>query len=105
MKNIKDKYLDNGLDTFELEKLNDFLVIHDVDVKQIKGIDKLSQNRAMFEKFIINFYNAQGLEAREKIKPVSVKLVKNRTEAYLRFDYKRNGKKEWMQVKGENTWY
>ena len=47
--------------------------------------------------------DAQGTNSRETIVPISVKFVK--ADSYLRFDYKRYGRKNWVHVKGSNTWY
>jgi hypothetical protein len=71
----------------------------------IKGYDKIPLNAEMFQRFLRNFIQAQGTEARETKEPISVKFVKDKSGAYLRFDYKIYGRKEWMHVTGKNTWY
>lgn len=74
--------------------------------EKVKGFNKLGVNADLFKEFLSNFYNAWGLEARETIEPISVKYVKKRNEKpYLRFDYKINGKEDWLHVVGERAWY
>lgn len=72
------------------------------DIETMKGYKELSVSaKIVFNTFLVNFMNAQGTEVRETIIPISVKYV----DSYLRFDYKRYGNKEWLHVKGANTWY
>ena len=71
----------------------------------IKGFKKLTKNADMFRKFLKNFYNSWGTETRETIEPISVKFCKDSEGSYLRFDYKIDGRKEWLHVTGPNTWY
>ncbi|SHG89779.1 hypothetical protein [Tepidibacter thalassicus] len=74
--------------------------------ENVRGFDKLEKNAELFKVFLKNFYNAWGLEARETIKPISVKYVKEKGgNPYLRFDYEMYGKKEWLHVTGSGTWY
>lgn len=72
------------------------------DIETMKGYKELSvSTKIVFNTFLVNFMNSQGTEVRETIIPISVKYV----DGYLRFDYKRYGNKEWLHVKGSNTWY
>lgn len=74
--------------------------------EKVKGFNKLGVNADLFKEFLNNFYNAWELEARETIEPISVKYVKKKNEkAYLRFDYKINGKEDWLHVVGARAWY
>ncbi len=74
------------------------------DIENIKGYNKLSPSaKILFKAFLINFMNAQGTNSRESLVPISVKFVK--ADSYLRFDYRRYGNKDWLHVKGANTWY
>lgn len=75
------------------------------DTCNIKGYNKITLNRKMFESFLRNFMQSQGTKARETIEPISVRFVKDSSGAYLRFDYKIYGRKEWMHVTGKDTWY
>jgi hypothetical protein len=73
--------------------------------ENIKGFYKLTKNADMFKRFLTNFYNSWGIEARETIEPISVKYCKDSSGKYLRFDYKIYGKKDWLHVTGPSTWY
>jgi len=73
--------------------------------ENVKGFEKLTVNADMFRKFLNNFYNSWGTEARETIKPISVKYCNDNSGKYLRFDYKIYGKKEWLHVTSPTTWY
>jgi hypothetical protein len=73
--------------------------------ENIKGFEKLTKNADMFRKFLTNFYNSWGEEARETLVPLQVKFCKDSSGSYLRFDYEVDGRKEWLHVKGPNTWY
>lgn len=76
------------------------------NISEIKGYTTmLNTNAKMFESFLNNFLNAWGTEARETIKPVSIKYVQEGSIKYLRFDYKIYGKKEWLHVMSPHTWY
>lgn len=75
------------------------------DISTIKGYDKLTANKEMFQKFLANFINAWGLEARETIKPISVRFCNDLEGKYLRFDYEIYGKKEWLHVTSTTEWY
>jgi hypothetical protein len=47
------------------------------DLETINGYDKLTdENRNLFDKFIVNFYNAWGIEARATIKPIAINYVR-----------------------------
>lgn len=77
-----------------------------LEPSKVKGFDTLGESQTLFKEFLENFYNAWGLEARETIKPISVKAVKdNKNGDYLRFDYKIYNRKEWLHVKDNKTWY
>lgn len=75
--------------------------------ENVKGYDQLPDKaKEMFKHFLERFYNAWGLEARETIKPIEVRLVKDKDSGvYLRFDYKIYDRKEWLHVKNPHTWY
>lgn len=74
--------------------------------ENVKGFNKLTVNADMFKQFLINFYHAWGLEARETIVPISVKFCKDENNgSYLRFDYEIYEHREWLHVKNPYTWY
>lgn len=103
---IKNKYLDNGMNDYRLRTLNDLKNVLGIDIDSIIGIKKLGANFEIFQGFLINFLNKWGLEARESIKPISVHFVKNKDDgAFLKFVYKMGEKECWLHVKGVNHYY
>ena len=82
MNQIKYIYISNGLKEFKLNNHSDLLNVHSIDVKNIPGYSNLSaEHRAVFDSFIINFFNASGLETRARLVPISVNFVLD--EEYL----------------------
>lgn len=76
-----------------------------MNAEQIRGFDKLSvENQRLFERFLSNFMNAQGLEARSEIVPQSVRFVSEHTEKYLRFDFLRGQKESWLHIRSAYAW-
>ena len=96
-------YKFNGLDNFKLKTLGDLQKVHAIDyrISGYKTLDKL--NKDLYQKFLINFFNAWGLDARDTLKPTKVHYIKK--GEYLRFDYEMNGNNGWLLVKTENQWY
>lgn len=63
---IENMYLANGLKDFRLHTTEDLLKVHGIDFKRVDGYDRLDDlNKAVYEKFIINFFNGQGLDYRD----------------------------------------
>ena len=82
MTQLKSIYLSNGLKEFKLTNHTDLLNIHSIDIKNIPGYSNLSaEHRAIFDSFIINFFNACGLETRARLMPISINFVLD--EEYL----------------------
>ena len=102
----EEKYRKMGLTDYRLRRLEDLIELYGVDYSIIDGYEKLVTSGCAFRCFLINFYNAWGLEARESIRPISVKYMKDKANgAYLRFDYWMNGEVHWLHLKNETTWY
>ena len=65
---IQNMYRANGLPDCRLQTTEDLLKIHGIDFEELKGYARLDDvNRKLYEKFIVNFFNAWGLEARASI--------------------------------------
>lgn len=63
---LENIYLENGLKDFKIRTTEDLQKVHGIDFKGIDGYNRLDDlNRAIYEKFIINFINGQGLEYRD----------------------------------------
>ena len=104
---IRQKYINNDLAGFQLKSVSDLKKVHDIDLTAIKGFKRLSEiNRDLFTQFLINFLNRWGLDARNSIKPESVKIISSPTDgSFLRFDYSQYGRKGWLHVKSPTLWY
>lgn len=79
---IKNIYLVNGVSGFKVTNLYDMYSVHGIKVADISGYGTLAKmHKEVFDKFIINFFNAQGLERRSELIPISINYVK--AEEYL----------------------
>jgi len=74
------------------------------NISKIKGY-KTIPNPDMFSGFLKNFIAGFGIEARETIKPISIKQFKDCSGSYLKFTYEIYGKPQWMHVVGVSTYY
>lgn len=75
-KELERKYETLGLTDYKLCTLEQLNAIHGVDVQTLSGYDILSdKHRELFNKTIINFFNAQGLDARKALIPKSINYV------------------------------
>lgn len=95
---LENIYLDNGLKDFKLRTTEDLLKVHGIDLKTVDGYNRLDDlNKAVYEKFIINLFNGQGLEYRD-IKPTGIYFVEE-------VDYlvKENPTDEYFTVAGNKV--
>lgn len=75
-KQIENLYIVNGLQDFKLRNTKDLLQIHGINYKEVSGYNRLDDlNRAIYKKFIINFFNAWGLESRATLVPKGIYWV------------------------------
>ncbi len=75
-KKLEDQYKVNGLTENKLNALEDILNVYGLDVLEVEGYDTLTdENKNLYKKFILNFFNGWGLEARSTIKPISFNEV------------------------------
>lgn len=73
---IKNIYLANGLNDFKVTDHSDIYSVHGIKVSEISGYSSLAEHhKSIFDSFIINFYNAQGLESRDGFIPISINYV------------------------------
>lgn len=73
---VENLYLVNGLNDFQVKSIEDILKTHGIDVRTVDGYSRLDDvNRLLYEKFIINFFNAQGLETRATLVPTGIYYV------------------------------
>lgn len=76
-RNIIDQYYKNrGLSDYQLQNIEDILFVHGINVLETAGYENLTENNKMlFKTFLVNFFNACGLEARSTIIPVNINYV------------------------------
>ena len=67
---IANIYTANGLEGMKLLSHMDLLKCHGIIANDIEGYEGLTdENKAIYQEFIINFFNSYGLKARNKIEP------------------------------------
>lgn len=70
---LEKRYLDFGIDNFELKTVNDLRNVHGIDCRSVQGYSGLVHlHRVIYKKFIVNFFNAFGLDNRAMLKPLGV---------------------------------
>lgn len=152
---LENIYLANGLKDFKLMTTEDLLKVHGIDYRNVDGYNRLDDlNKAIYERFIVNFFNGQGLDYRD-IVPTGIyyveeieymvkecqeddymtiaggmvkaidkngirtvldnwlhegykefEITESEPKNYLRFQYKHQGRSEWLHViKEGKDWY
>lgn len=78
MNKLENLYQVNGLKDFRLRNTEDLLRVHGIDYKAVGGYNRLDDlNRAIYEKFIINIFNAWGLDSRATLVPKGIYWVED----------------------------
>ncbi len=78
MNNIYRQYDERGLTDYKLTSLDDMKAIHGYDIHELKGFSDLTtENKELFSMFIINFFNAHGMERRSVLQPLQVNYVQH----------------------------
>ncbi len=66
----------NDCTDYRLRDTADLLKIHGIDYAKTKGYDELNEaNKQLFEQFIVNYWNAQGLDTRMTMFPRGIYIV------------------------------
>ncbi len=92
---LENIYQANGLKDFKLRTTEDLLKVHGIDFRAVDGYSRLDDlNRAVYEKFIINFFNGQGLDHRD-IEPTGIYFVEQ-----VEYLVKENPTDEYWTVAG-----
>ncbi len=72
---IENIYKANGLNDYKLTCTDDLLKVHGINFK-VDGYNRLDDlNRRLYEKFIVNIFNAWGLESRATLIPKGIYFV------------------------------
>lgn len=75
---IENLYKVNGLKDYKLKTTEDLLKVHGLDIKAVDGYNRLNDlNRQIYEKFIVNIFNAWGLESRAALVPKGIYYVEH----------------------------
>jgi hypothetical protein len=93
---IENIYEANGLTDYKLKTTEDILKCHGIDYKAVAGYDGLDDiNRAIYGKFILNIFNAWGLESRATLIPKGIYFVEDTD-----FLVKENPEDDYYNVAG-----
>ena len=66
-------YEENKMVDYLLRDIEDIKKVYGIDVLKIDGYENLTyEQKELYKKFIVNFFNRWGLEARATIKPQSI---------------------------------
>lgn len=78
-KQLEKLYEVNGLTDYRLRSTEDLLRVHGIDYTEVAGYENLDDlNRAIYERFIINFFNMQGLDKRMILIPKGIFFVEEK---------------------------
>ena len=75
-KKLEEKYEKMGLSDYHIKNLDQLKAIHNIDVNEIPGYQSLTaEHKELFDKTIIRFFNAWGLDRRNTLKVKCVHFV------------------------------
>lgn len=75
---LENLYMVNGLNDFRLNDTTDLLRVHGINYKAVKGYVELDEvHQRIYEKFIVKFFNAQGLDVRALLMPTAINYVED----------------------------
>lgn len=97
---IENLYEINGLTDYKLRNIEDILKIHEIDIKVVEGYSRLDDlSRSIYEKFIVNIFNAWGLESRATLIPKAIYYVEE-----IQHAAKVEPKEDYLTVIGITTY-
>jgi len=77
-KQLENIYLSNGLKDFQLKSFDDLLKVHGINYTEVDGFKRLDDvNKQLYSKFILNIYNAWGLDSRATLTPRGIYFVED----------------------------
>lgn len=89
-----------GLTDYRLRSTEDLLRVHGIDYTEVAGYENLDDlNRAIYEKFIVNFFNAWGLDSRLNLLPKGIYFVED-TEYVV----KENPENDYYNLAGQTIY-
>ena len=73
---VEEIYRALGIKNFKLENLEELEKCHGINVNEIKGYkDLTNENKDIFEKFLLNYFNQSGLDKKMTFKPIQINYV------------------------------
>ncbi|MEG3006124.1 MAG: hypothetical protein RR806_01515 [Oscillospiraceae bacterium] len=73
---IENIYKANGLSEYKLTTIEELQKVHGVNALEVKGYSDLKEeNRELYLKFVLNYFNAYGLETRATMYPLGIYYV------------------------------
>lgn len=93
---IENLYKVNGITDFKLTNTEELMKVHGIDFKHVEGYNRLDDlNRQIYENFIINIFNAFGLESRATLVPKAIYYVED-----IQYLVKENPEDDYFTVAG-----
>lgn len=93
---LENLYEVNGLSDYKLRNTEDLLKVHGINFKAVDGYSRLDDlNKDIYEKFIINIYNAFGLESRAELVPKGIYWVE-----HIEYLVKENPEDDYFIIAG-----
>lgn len=75
---LENLYEVNGLTDYRLKTTEDLLRVHSIDCTKVAGYEGLDDiNKAIYKKFIVNFFNAWGFDNRLSLVPKGIYWVED----------------------------
>lgn len=103
---LKDLYNTHGCGDYQLKTIEDLRDIHGIKLENIAGYSNLNDiNKNMFNIFLLNFFNAHGVQTRLDIEPICVSERKENGLKFLKFEYANGNRMTWLHVVNINCWY
>jgi hypothetical protein len=101
LKRIKEKYKERGRGRYTLSSVEDLKAIHGVDIEKISGFEKFEPKvQEMLKKFLVNYYNAWGIEARMGLRPLYFESFMGK----VKFTLIEQNKRQFYVVSGPSRW-
>lgn len=97
---LENLYEINNIKDYKLKNTDDLMKTHGINFRAVDGYNRLDDlNRSIYEKFILNIFNAFGLESRSKLIPKGIYLVEE-----IQHLVKENPEDDYYIVSGGVIW-
>lgn len=93
---LENIYEINGLADYKLRSANDLLKVHSINHTKVEGYENLDNlKKTIYEKFIVDFFNAWGLDKRIELVPTGIFWVED-----IEYLVKKKPENEFFDVVG-----